>query len=207
MSITWALRLELLNVPATIGGKKMWARSICGALLVGLAMVGVPSDGHADQLTYPRDGWDMFPGEVCGRESIEGGWFLYVDVPWDLPCQSCDATADPGFLALSPGRAVLPLAEGYAGVTLIEVDLVESDVALTATAWAGAWEVATPPASDTAENTGSTTLRLEIPGEELFSVVIECCDCAVEEVRFIGDRIVPVSASGWGVLKSKYGSP
>lgn len=117
-------------------------------------------------------------------------------------CGACDPIVSSGGAPLVPGRLHGQVDEDETTWTGIEVDLVESDPALSATlAFLGTdGELGRVSVSAT----GTSTLALDRNGADVRSIVVDCCDCLVEELRIPDARVVGTDARALSMLKARY---
>lgn len=166
-------------------------------LAVIVAVACAPATAHGDVLKWPQNDWDVFIGDPCNDE-VMTLWSIDVDDPQFLDCGTCTASTTPEAMTLAPGHLIVGAGGNYIGAEWVEVDVIEHDPALSVTIVVHS---VGSVVSLTAYALGPNTLRLP---SHSFGIDIDCCDCEVREIRWLGERIVPIQGRGWTSLKSRF---
>ncbi len=141
----------------------------------------------------------------CGTRWQEAGVnFEIAHIPANHSCTgSCLPGVDLTGLQLFPSGLTMDMS-GAGGVMDIEIDIIESDPSLTATAWLYYDDGQTTVDGASSTATGAGTLSLNAEGLAVDFLEVYCCECTIVEIRLIGDVIVSASGFSWGTMKARY---
>ena len=141
----------------------------------------------------------------CGTTWQEAGIeFQIAHIPANHSCTgSCLPGVDLTGLQLFPSGLAMDMS-GAAGVMDIEIDIIESDPSLTATAWLYYDDGQMSVDSAVSTTTGAGTFLLNAEGQAVDFLEVYCCECTIVEIRLIGDVIVSDSGRSWGTVKARY---
>ena len=177
---------------------------MCDRVPIRILVISAFLAGMATATPVTAGTWtfDVREYQILGCQPLvtQGGFqFQLADSP---SCGECRVTVSSGGAPLVPGQLhgqVDPSETAWSG---FEVDLVESDPSLSATLVFLGPDAEVGRVRVTA--TGASTLALARNGKDVRTIVLDCCDCLVEEFRILDAGAVGTKPLTLTTLKSRY---